>query len=165
MDQRPRIAADIVEVILDDLGWEEGQRAGVRARWRRLAEEQFVSRRVEFPKGADYGSHHPDVVAAFLAKHPALGGQVDLIRRRAEELGGVVTRTEVTGTDGCGVCWDNQVLVVTVRPASTLPDDDARGEWRNSFHDWWAAQDRDPVAHMLILHATSISVQEEGASA
>jgi len=110
--RRPRIAADIVETLLDDLedhSQLEALREVLRERWTPLVRHHL--------HGADVST-----IEAFMAKYPGLEEAAEAARKAIRDLwGDVAIQTELhTDPETCPVCWERQNLVLKTRvPANT----------------------------------------------
>jgi len=123
MDLRPKIVAEMIEALLDDLedhSQLEAPRALLRERWTPLLMECFRSRRI--PKGCSVAWAHsddPDDAATFLDKYPALVAVVEAAEEQARQVWGPETQITThlsNDPEVCGYCQEAQSLVVQVIP-------------------------------------------------
>lgn len=148
MDLRPRIAAEIVEALLDDLGFSNPDRHRVRARWTELALSKITSRSVRFPEGEDsISTDHPAVVEAFLDKYPSIRPVLAEVRAKAEELepGVEVTLEVMNDPEGCHTCYEGQQLNCHVLFAMDKVlglDDPVWRQKSEALEDWWVEHPR-----------------------
>lgn len=141
MDLRPRIAAEIVDALMDQTSWSESARASARERWIQIALSKIVSHSIEFPGGGwDISCGDPAVVEAYLSKYPKLRQVLADVLAKAEEVEpGVRVRVEVhSDPESCHVCWEGQSLNIypEFRMDGSIHDPVFTAK-REAMEDWW----------------------------
>lgn len=148
MDLRPKIAAEIVEALLDEMGCPEADRVRVRDHWVTIAKSKLVSHSLPT---RDYSTHDPDLVEKYLVKYPEIRPAIEsclaYVRNVIPEGR---ARLELTSDpEMCHICFEGQSLrlIVGVPPE----------KWRDTdemLRDWWieySGQYRDIPAVFLLF--------------
>lgn len=135
MDLRPKIAAEIVDALMADLG-REGTVPN-RERWVELALSKITSHNIPFPGDWDISCGHPEVVEAFLTKYPSVRPLLEACEAKARELwpDAVLVREVMRDPEGCSVCHEGQHLTLDILRNQEFIPEDPKTE---AFMDWWA---------------------------
>lgn len=156
MDLRPKIAAEIVDALMDDIRT-YGTPDLDRERWIAVALSKITSHNIPFPgTGWAVSCPEPEVVGAFLTKYPVVGPLLDACEAKARALwpNVVLERRVVRDPEGCSVCHEGQHLSLRVtvetflRPDENLPDDPRMGV----FEEWWSGCDLGDAADLFAVH-------------
>jgi hypothetical protein len=157
MNLRPKLAADFVDAIMDDLrgrsgclyGVDSATQAEMKASWEALILERFKSHDLVLDKvGDEYG---PEEAKAFLAKYPGLRKLVYLAEGEARKrFEGVTFSLELDSEyDSCHTCQEGQYLTLNIQTQLYFDGDD--GELEGSEYDladdaWldWLCSDDSP---------------------
>jgi len=136
MDLRPKIAAEIVDALLQDQGWKGGadtHGVEVRARWIEIALSKIVCHSLSME---GYGTDDPATVEAFLTKYPKLRPILTDTWMKAREIWPDADLVVEVSSDpeGCHTCREGQSLHLNIlRHQDFIPDDPKA----DAFDDWW----------------------------
>jgi hypothetical protein len=164
MDLRPKIAADIVEALFDELSWAVEERDKVRVRWIEVARSKIVSHSIPLPDPMPGRITSTDeaVINAFINKYPPLRRYLDEGMAKAREIEPKATflLELMNDPEGCHVCYEGQHLTVEITFPGTY---DAYKAKQEAFDDWWLDYPpRDDVEQRDIVWLLHPRVTYEG---
>ena len=151
MNLRPKIAADAVSKIIDDVSkrqilrniWEcltEPERQDLRQTWEQIILNELQSKSIST---SSIVCGLQDVLAAYFVKYPVVKERVDMILKKIKEIdpGARPTIELLSDPEGCHVCCEGQSL-------SVIPN------WSDgfagvAFEDWYLELEGDAYSDLI----------------